>query len=99
MQSDNTMKFTMLCMRTDSTAGHAPVISAPKAEANERMLIVDTSLSAPKLLKVIDIVHENSVLAVYNKPGSAGISAGRGKYGILMPGKCNRPVHNEGNPS
>jgi len=99
MQFDNIMKFTMLCMRTHSTAGHAPVIPASKAETNERMLIVNKSFSAPKLLKVIDIVHENSVLAVYNKPGSAGISADRGKYGILMPGKCNRPVHNEGNPS
>jgi hypothetical protein len=87
MQFDNTMKFTMLCMRINSTAGHAPVIPASKAEANERMLIVNISLSAPKLLKVIDIVHKNSVLAVYNKLGSAGLSAGRGRIQNLYAGE------------
>lgn len=79
MQCDNIMKFTMLCMRTNSTAGNAPMISASKAEVNERMLIENASFSALTLLKVIDIVHKNSVLAVYNKPCSAVLSADRGK--------------------
>jgi hypothetical protein len=82
MQFDNIMKFTMLCMGTTSTAGHSAVTPASKAEANERMLIVNASLSAPKLLKVIDIVHKNSVLAAYNKSGSAVYPLAEGGYGI-----------------
>jgi hypothetical protein len=99
MQFDNIMKFTMLCMRMNSTAGHAPVIPASKAEAIERMLIVNTPFSAPKLLKVIDIAHKNSVLADYNRLNSADYPLTEGGYGIFMPGKTNNPVHNEGNPS
>jgi hypothetical protein len=61
--SDNVMKFTMLCTRMNSTAGHAPLISASKAETNERGLIENALFYAPRMLKVIDIVHKNSVLA------------------------------------
>jgi hypothetical protein len=68
MHIDNTMKFTMLCMRTYSTAGHAPMILASKADANGRVLVVDAPLlSTPGMLKVIDMVHKNSVLAENNK--------------------------------
>ena len=99
MHIDNTMKFNMLCMRIYSTAGHASTIQASKADANERALIVNAPLfSTPGLLKVIDMVHKNSVLAEDKQITRMGCHSAMTENN--KESLCRViPVHNEGNPS
>jgi hypothetical protein len=88
MHIDNTMKFTMLCMRTYSTAGHAPMIQASEADANGRVLVVNAPLlSTPGMFKVIDMVYKNSVLAEDNESARTRSHSAMTEYrhGIFMP--------------